>query len=447
MNDTTLSRPQSWLAALLGPRRDELAAVSWSFVYFFCVLSSYYILRPIREEMAVISGPETIPLLFTGTFVAMLFATAAFGWVASRFPRRSFLPWVYLFFISNILALWGAFAYARGNEFELVWLGRAFFVWLGVFNLFVVSVFWSFMADIWSREQARRLFGFISAGGSIGALIGAAAASAFVVDLGYQHLFPISAAVLSFAVFCIYRLRRWVEREHVEDRAESAASEEPLGGKALDGFKHVFRSPYFAAIAIVSVIASLLGTALYVFTAELVGEAIPDSDLRVRFFSNINLIQNALTFIGQLFVVRHVVRQFGIGISLSLMPIASIVGFTILAVDPVLAVVAILTVARRALGFAFSKPSTDMLYSVVSPEDKYKAKNFIDTAVYRGGDVFGVWVIEFVRNLFSIGVAGVSFLMVPFAAIWAVLAIWLGRDYRRRAAESLPSDPANSNHA
>ena len=438
MTETTASRPRGWLSALLGPKPGEYEAVAWSFVYFFCVLSSYYILRPIREEMAVISGPDTIPLLFTGTFVAMLFATAIFGWVASRYARRTFLPWVYLFFIANIIVFWAVFTYARGNDLDLVWLGRIFFVWLGVFNLFIVSVFWSFMADIWTREQARRLFGFISAGGSIGALIGAGLTSLYVTDLGYQHMFPVSASLLGIAVFAIFRLRRWVEREHEADLAESAASAKPLGGDALGGFRHVFKSPYFSAIAVVSIIASLLGTALYIFAAELIQAAIPDSDERVRFFSNINLVQNALTFIGQLFVVRHVVQRFGLGVSLSLLPIASVAGFALLAVDPVLGVVAFLTVARRALGFAFSKPSTDMLYSVVSAEDKYKAKNFIDTAVYRGGDVVGVWVIDVLRSLFSLGVAGVSWLMVPFAVAWAGLAFWLGRDYRRRADELSP---------
>ncbi len=433
MSETILSRPGGFIYTVFGPKRGEYEAVTWSFVYFFCVLSAYYILRPIREEMAVVSGPDTIPLLFTGTFVAMLFATTVFGWVASRYPRRQFLPWVYLFFITNIVLFWGVFAWSRSRGLDLVWIGRVFFVWLGVFNLFVVSVFWSFMADIWSREQARRLFGFISAGGSVGALIGGAVTSAIVTDIGFQHLLPLSAGLLSVAVLCIFRLRLWVEREHEHDLAESAASRKPLGGNLFDGFSHVFRSPYFGAIAVASIIASLLGTALYIFTAELVEAAIADADRRVRFFSNVNVAQNALTFLGQLVLVRHVVSRFGIGASLSLLPLASIAGFVMLAIDPVLAVVAFLTIARRALGFAFSKPSTDMLYSVVSPEDKYKAKNFIDTAIYRGGDVAGVWAIDGMRSLLNLGISGVSYLLVPFAAIWAALSIWLGRDYRRRA--------------
>ncbi|MEE4163918.1 MAG: MFS transporter [Woeseiaceae bacterium] len=421
------------MTALFGPRRAELRPVAWSFLYFFCVLSAYYILRPVREAMAVGSGAGTIPMLFTGTFFAMLIATSVFGWVASRFPRRTFLPWVYLFFIANILVFWAVFDAAVDGGREFVWLGRVFFVWLSVFNLFVVSVFWSFMADIWDREQGRRLFGLISAGGSIGALIGGAVTSLIVADFGFANLFPISAALLAVAVLCIQQLKHWVENEHVDDVEDSAASHEPLGGKALSGFSHVLQSPYFRAIAINSVIASLLGTALYMFAAELVEQAIPDTDSRTRFFSNINVIQNALALVGQLLVVKYVVRRFGVGVSLSLMPIASVVGFALLAIDPVLAVVAFLTVTRRALGFAFSKPSTDMLYSVVEPEDKYKVKNFIDTAVYRGGDLVGTWTIQLLKSVAGLGITGVSILMVPFAIAWASLALWLGRDYRRRA--------------
>jgi AAA family ATP:ADP antiporter len=199
---------------VLGLEQHEYLAVAWSFAYFFCVLSSYYILRPVREAMAVGSGPDTIPYLFIGTFVAMLIATPIFGWVASRFPRRVFLPWVYLFFVSNIVIFWVVFSQAVDANQEYVWLGRVFFVWLSVFNLFVVSVFWSFMADIYTREQGRRLFGVITAGGSIGALLGGAATSALVVPIGFQNLMPISAALLMLGVLCIRQLRKWVVLEH-----------------------------------------------------------------------------------------------------------------------------------------------------------------------------------------------------------------------------------------
>ena len=421
-----------FLDKILDLEPHEYIAVAWSFAYFFCVLSSYYILRPVREAMAVGSGPDTIPYLFIGTFVAMLLVTPIFGWVASRFPRRVFLPWVYLFFIANILIFWVVFSQAVNSGNEFIWLGRIFFVWLSVFNLFVVSVFWSFMADIYTREQGRRLFGVITAGGSIGALLGGAATSALVIPIGFQNLLPISAALLALGVLCIRQLRKWVVHEHQDEITKTVESDKPLGGNPLAGITHLFSSKYFGGIALSSVIASLLGTALYMFAAQLVETAIPTADEQTQFFSNINVVTNALSLIGQMFVVKHVVVRFGIGVSLSLLPIISVAGFALLAFDPVLGVVAFLTVARRALGFAFSKPTTDMLYSVVTPEEKYKTKNFIDTAVYRGGDLVGTWSVKFMSAL---GITGTSIVMLPFAIIWAIVALWLGRDYRRRARE------------
>jgi len=410
--------------------KHEYVAVAWSFVFFFCVLSAYYILRPVREAMAVGSGPDTIPYLFMGTFVVMLIAAPIFGWVTSRYARRVFLPWVYLFFISNILIFWAVFSGLVTDGQDHVWLGRTFFVWLSVFNLFVVSVFWSFMADIYTREQGRRLFGLVTSGGSIGALLGSAATSLLVTRIGFHNLFLIAAALLLFAILCIRQLGKWVVHEHGDHVNETAESAEPLGGNAFSGVTHVFGSKYFSGIAISSIIASLLGTALYMFAAQLVEQSIPEPDARTQFFSNINVASSFFALIGQMFIVKHIVKRFGIGVSLSLLPIISVASFILLAIDPVLGVVAFLTVARRALGFSFSKPTTDMLYSVVTPEEKYKTKNFIDTAVYRFGDVVGTWTVKLIMGL---GITGVSIAMLPFALIWAFVALWLGRDYRRQA--------------
>jgi AAA family ATP:ADP antiporter len=422
------------LGRILGPEKHEYVAVAWSFAYFSCVLSSYYILRPVREQLAVGSGPNTIPWLFFGTFITMMIATPIFGWVASRYPRRQFLPWVYLFFISNILIFWAIFSISIDNDSSHVWLGRMFFVWLSVFNLYVVSVFWSFMADIYTREQGRRLFGIITAGGSIGALIGGIATSVLVVKIGFQNLLPIAAGLLLIAVFCITRLRKWVEQSHVEDVTETAASQRPLGGNPFSGITHVLSSKYFGGIATSSIIASLLGTALYMFMAQMVADSIPSADEQTRFFSNINVATNVLAFVGQSLVVRHLVHRFNIGVSMSLLPIASVAGFILLAIEPTLAMVAIITVIRRGLGFGFSKPTTDMLYSVVTTEEKYKSKNFIDTAVYRFGDLVGTWSV---KGLIVVGLStpAISIAMLPFAAVWGAVALWLGRDYRRQAKQ------------
>ena len=424
---------RSILGEIFGVQRHEFVAVAWSFAYFFCVLASYYIIRPVREEMAVGSGPNTIPYLFIGTFVAMIFATSLFGWVASRYPRRTFLPWVYLFFISNMLIFWAIFSQLRGGGDDYVWLGRVFFVWVSVFNLFVVSVFWSFMADIYTREQGRRLFGLITSGGSIGALLGGVVTSTLVTKIGFQNLLLISSGVLLVAVFCIRQLKDWVYREHEEELERTVDSSKPLGGNPFAGITHLFSSNYFLGIALLSVIASLLGTALYMFRAELIETAILSPDVRTQFFSNINIAQNTLALIAQMFLVKQVVARFGIGRSLALFPIASIIGFAALALEPTLMAVAVLDVVRRGLGFGFSKPSTDMLYSVVTPEEKYKTKNAIDTAVYRGGDVVGTWTIKFL-SILGMSMAAISLIMLPFAIVSAVVALWLGRDYKRRAS-------------
>ena len=382
--------------------------------------------------MAVGGGPNTIPFLFIGTFVTMMFATSIFGWVASRYSRRVFLPWVYLFFISNILIFGFVFAQARASGEDYIWLGRVFFVWLSVFNLFVVSVFWSFMADIYTREQGRRLFGLITSGGSIGALIGGLITSSLTTTIGFQNLLPLSAALLLFAIICIGRLKNWVHHEHEDDIEQTVESHKPLGGNPLAGLTHLFSSNYFLAIALMSLVASLLGTALYMFRAELISEAILDTDARIRFFSNMNNAANTLALIAQMFLVKQVVTRFGIGRSLILFPLASIIGFAILAFEPTLMAVAILDVVRRGLGFGFAKPSTDMLYSVVTPEEKYKTKNAIDTAIYRGGDVVGTWAIR-LMSIIGLSIAGIAIVMVPFALVSAFVALWLGRDYKRKA--------------
>lgn len=417
---------------ILGLQKHEYFAVAWSFVYFFSVLSAYYMLRSVRESMAVAGGVQNIPWLFSGTFIVMLIATPIFGWVASRYPRKRFLPWVYYFFAANILLFYAGFSYTISNNLDYIWIGRAFFVWLSVFNLFVVSVFWSFMADIYTREQGRRLFGIISAGGSTGALLGPLATSALVVPIGFHNLLPISAILLLFSAYCISQLRRWVESGDAADQEKTVASSQPLGGNAFGGITHVFQSKYLTAIAISSVIASLMGTALYMFMADLVGDAFAGADERTRIFALLDAATNTLSLIGQLLIVKHVVQRFGIGVTLSLLPILSLLGFLLLAINPAFAVVAILQAARRALGFGLHKPTSDMLYSVVSPEEKYKAKNFIDTALYRGGDLLGTWSVKFMLTFGGLGIAGVSVVMLPFAVLWAVVALWIGRDYRRQ---------------
>jgi AAA family ATP:ADP antiporter len=424
--------PLIFVTRILGIERDELLAVAWSFIYFFCIMSAYFMLRSVRETMAIISGVQNIPWLFTGTFVLMMLATPVFGWITSRYSRRSFLPWVYYFFIANILIFFAVFTYAQENNLSLLWISRAFFVWLSVFNLFVVSVFWSFMADIYTKQQSRRLFGVISAGGSAGALVGPLVTSALVIPIGFKNLFPISALLLLFGVYCVYRLRRWVRQRDLEDTSvDSIESEQPLGGAAWAGLRFVMSKRYFSAIAAALLCANFLGGAMYIYLAQMVSITFEGADRQTQVFAYMDAAINALSFIGQLLIVKHSVQKLGIGWTLSLLPLLSIVGFALLAINPTFAVIAGFQVLRRSLGFGLSKPTSDMLYSVVSPEAKYKAKNFIDTTVYRGWDVVSSWTV---RSIGALGMSGVAMVCVPAAAIWVLIVRWIGREYKRRDA-------------
>jgi len=435
-----ISLPIIFVTRILGIERDELVAVAWSFVYFFCILSAYFMLRSVRDAMAIVSGVQNIPWLFTGTFVLMMLVTPVFGWVASRYPRRTFLPWVYYFFIANILIFFVVFTYAQNNNLSLLWISRAFFVWLSVFNLFVVSVFWSFMADIYTKQQSRRLFGVISAGGSAGAIIGPLATSVLVVPIGFKNLFPISALLLLLGVYCVYRLRRWVRlREREDESINSVETEEAIGGAAWAGLKFVVDQRYFSAIAMALLCANFLGGAMYMYLAQMVSVMFEGTDRQTQVFASMDSWINGLSFIGQFLIVKHSVKKLGIGWTLSLLPILSIAGFALLAFNPTFAIIAGFQILRRSLGFGFSKPTSDMLYSVVSPEAKYKAKNFIETTVYRGWDVVSTWTI---RSIGSIGLSGVALLCVPVAVIWMIIVRWIGREYRRRDDAMTASVPA-----
>jgi len=422
--------PQHIVARILGVEHGEMVAVAWSFVYFFCIMSAYFMLRSVRDSMALVSGVQTIPWLFTGTFVLMLLATPVFGWVTSRYPRRTFLPWVYYFFIANILVFYAVFTYAEANNLSIVWVSRAFFVWLSVFNLYVVSVFWSFMADLYATEQSRRLFGVISAGGSFGAIVGPILTNLLVVPIGFENLLPLSALLLLVGVYCVYRLRSWVTHVEVSRQVGRPVQfEKAIGGNAFAGFTIVLEQPYFIVIAIALLCANFLGGAMYMYMAQMVGVAFESTDLRTQFFARMDLAINLLAFIVQLLIVKHSVAKLGIGWTLALVPILSIVGFTVLAIHPTFAVIVVFQVIRRALGFGFSKPTSDMLYSIVPPEAKYKAKNFIDTTLYRAWDVVSTWTISL---LSSIGLGGIAMVCVPIAFVWMAIARWIGGEYRRR---------------
>lgn len=414
-------------------RREERGPVAWSFAYFFCLLCGYYILRPLRDEMGIQGGVQALPWVFTATLAAMLAAIPLYGWLAARLPRRRLLPAVYLFFAANLLAFFLLFQWGVSPQ----GLARVFFVWVSVYNLFVVSVFWSFMVDLYRRDQAKRLFGLIAAGGSAGALLGPALTALLARPLGTLNLLPVSAGFLMVATLCVFRLAAWGRGES-GGRAESEAA---VGGGIWGGVTETARSPYLLGICGYMLLFTVLSTFLYFQQARLVSEAALDSEARTTLFAFMDLAVNLLALAGQTFVTARAIRRFGVALVLAVVPTLTLLGFGALAVAPVLATVVVFQVLRRAAEFSLGRPARELLYTVVDREAKYKAKNFIDTAVYRTGDALGGWAFAGLGAL-GLTLGGISLVALPLAALWVGASVALGRFQERRSGNEHPGKEA-----
>jgi len=430
------------LQRLVNVKSGEQRAMLWAFCYFFVLLCSYYILRPMRDEMGIAGGVENLQWLFTGTFFAMLATVPVFGWLTSRYSRAVFLPMVYGFFIFNLMLFYLLFS----SDVADVWVARVFFIWVSVFNLFVVSVFWSFMADIFSNRQARRLFGFIAAGGTAGALVGPALTALLVKPLGPENLMLVSAVLLGFAMLCIRQLIKWQTAYDDADPAAVISTDNPLGGSVLAGIRLVLQSPYLLGIALLMLLFTTLATFLYFQQAQIIRDAFTDPSERTAVFASIDLAVNLLTVLIQLFLTGRLVRWLGLPWTLALVPLLLALGFMALAIAPVLAVLVVVQIIRRAGNYAIMRPSREMLYVVLGREEKYKAKNFIDTTVYRGGDAISAWIYTGLRSL-GLGLSGIAWLAVPLAGFWALLAYRLGREQTRMAQRQSSNNLSNKNQA
>ncbi|MFV1984043.1 MAG: NTP/NDP exchange transporter [Thiohalomonadales bacterium] len=403
----------------------------WSFSYFFALLSSYYIVRPMRDEMGILGGVENLQWLFTGTLLVMTAMVPVFGWVSSRFPRRKFLPYVYFFFIIFLLV----FYFLIGEQTISLYVARAFFIWVSVFNLFVVSVFWSFMTDLYNNEQARRLFGFIAAGGTVGALTGPAITALLVQPLGTKNLILISALFLAWAIVCIKKLSYRSKLTNINKQTQINEPEQKIiGGSIWAGISLVFRSPYLLGICLLILLYTTLSTFIYFMQAQIIRDAFVDSEQRTAVFAAIDFTVNALTLVLQVFLTSRLIKWFGIAIVLAIIPVLLAIGFTLLSAAPVLLVLLIVQVIRRAGNYAVMRPVREMLYVVLSREEKYKAKNFIDTTVYRMGDAVSAWVYAGMRST-GMSLSSIALIAVPLALIWTWIAFGLGRQ-QVRIAES-----------
>lgn len=422
----------------LGVERAELPALFWSFAYFFCLLCAYYVIRPMRDEMVVRFGADRMQWIYTAVFFIMLALTPAYGWLVARWPRRQFLPIVYVFFIACLGGFWLLFqhnaALAELAGMDAMAFGRgsaaALAIWITVFNLFVVSVFWSFMSDIYAPEQSRRLFATIATGGTLGAVTGPLITAKLVEQVPVAHLLPISALFLALCLVCIARLVPWARAREVA--RDGQTREEPIGGTVLAGARLIFQQPILRRLALLMLFGVAVGTLLYNRQIHL-QSANPDSAERVAFFAHLDLWINLAAIVLQLGVTRFLLVRFGAGWLLMAPALAVMICFGVIYAHPAVFTVAIAQIVTRSIGFGMLTPARETLYTRVDREARYKAKNFIDTAVWRGGDLATQWGIV---GLMALGLAtpGFALIGVGVAIGWFMIALGIRRWERRQDA-------------
>lgn len=408
-------------------RPEEIRALWSGFVFNFLVLGGYYVIRPIRDEIGA-EGLENLSWMFTATLVTMLIANTMFSAIVARMSRRKFIPIAYRFFIANLIIF---FVLMRTlPPAQNVWVGRAFYVWVSVFNLFVVTVFWAFMTDLFNSDQGKRLFGFISVGGTLGGIVGAFATASLVKTIGTVNLLLISVVMLEMAAQCVRLFPSDLKEEHRpasggQDR-QRAEAEAPIGGGVWSGISHAFRSPYLLGICAFMLLHAITSTLVYFQQADITAHQFHDRAARTAFFAWVDLSVNALTIGIQIFLTGRLLKWLGVGMTLALLPVISLIGFTWMGITPVLSLLVVFQTLRRAGNYAVSRPAREVLFTVLRREDKYKAKAFMDTFVYRAGDQIGAWSYPLL-TLLGLGLTGISFVAAPLAGIWLALSLWLGR--------------------
>ena len=422
-----------FLTRLVAVEEDEVQSMLWACLYFFLLLAAYFVIRPIRDEMGVAGGVSNLPWLFLGTLIGMLLIHPLFTTLVSRLPRRLFIPLSYGFFAISLVFFWVLFRSLPSAEG--IWVGRIFFVWASVFNLFVVSIFWSLMADLFRPSQAKRLFGFVAVGGTAGAIVGSAATAFLAARITPTNLLLLSAALLTAATFAA-RMLMQTAPEHAD--GDAVDTDQPLGGGVLDGIRTIFASPYLLGIVTYMLLYTVTATFLYFQQADIVAVSFADRAARTVFFARIDLAVNTLTVITQLFLTGRIVRRIGIAMALAALPLVCVLGFAAVGIAPTLMTIAVFQVLRRSSNFAVARPCREMLYTVIPREAKYKAKNFIDTFAYRFGDQIGAWSYAALGAL-GFGSAAISMVAAPLAAVWLAVGLWLGR--RQKVLASLRPAP------
>ena len=399
---------------------NELKGLLWGTSYGFFIMTAYYILRPVRDEISS-ADRGNLQILWTAVFLVMLVAVPLYSWAVSRWPRRIFVPLANRFFIACLVGFWLSLVFLPGDARP--WIDRVFYVWTSVFALFVVTVFWGLMADCFSNNQGKRLFAFIAMGSSLGAMVGSSLTAVLAEWVPTFSLLLIACVPLEIATWCAAVLNRRFATGDVQGIDEKNKA---IHGNAWSGMKAVFASPYLAGIAAFIALMTFVSTMLYFQQANLIYEAFADRGERTAFYAKIDLAVNILTLVFQLYLTARIVRWLGVGVTLAAIPVAMAAGFFALGIWPTLAVLVVVQVIYRAGRYGLTKPAREMLWTVLSREDKYKAKPFLDAAVYRGGDLVSGWIYAGLAAV-GLSIGAIALVAAPVAGVWALLAVRLGR--------------------
>jgi AAA family ATP:ADP antiporter len=456
------------VSRILNIEKAERPLALLSAAYFFCILCGYYFLRPVRDAMGVARGMDELRWLFVGTAVVSLVFVLAFGGVVARTNRRRFIPIAYAFIIGCLVVFSGmliadgaAGGGLIGTDTETPvarYVGYTFFVWLSTANLFVTSVFWAFMVDIFDVRQGKRLFAFIGIGGTLGALVGGWATNVIsgMTDSVYlpAGLMLTGAAFFGLAIVVMLALDRLaLGSEHSRLRADEATTRgyqgagdggtaglEKIGGTFWDGAQAVARSPYLLGIGAYIVLMAISNTLIYFTQSNIILDSTDTFSELVAGFALFDALAQVATLFVQIFVTTHVIKRIGVGWTLVILPVVTMAGFAILSAWTVFGVMAVFQAVHRATRYAISRPARETLFSVVSPSEKYKAKPFVDVFLYRAGDVAGTGV-DATFAAMGLTLAWVAAAIVPVAGVWAVLCLALGRAQQTREVAKPVSEP------
>ncbi len=413
----------------------EVRAVVLSMLYFFFLFGSYSVIKPVRDAMGTVYGVAHLQELFTVTLVASLVFAPLYSGLATRLKLSSFLPWVYGFVALSLLGFYGMFLSQHDQD---RWVAAGFYVWVSTFNMLIISVFWTFMADLFSRAQAKRLFGLVAAGGTLGGIAGPAIATLLATKLGNNNLLLIAAAGFAVTALVVRMLAR--EKEKLlaaAPEAQRTSLEHRLPGSAFDGFKLLLRSRYLLLIALFLLLMTWISTIVYFQLGDLITKAFQSREERTHAYAMIDLAVNTCAVFIQLLGTGRFIARFGVGAGLLLNPIIMVVAFLAMAFSPVLMLLGGIQIFRRVAEYAVAKPTREMLFTLVDQESRYKAKNVIDTVVYRFGDFSAAWISAAVLPY---GVIGLAIFGAIASVIWFPVAYLLGRQYEAtRSSSGAPS--------